>query len=210
MSYAKLFSSITESSLWSEPKEVRLLFVSMLARADATGFMEASLPGLARLANLTLDETAAAITVLESPDPHSKNQANEGRRLVKVDGGWCLINYEAYRERRSEEERRQYMREYMRQYRGKQNVNPVKRGKPPLAQAEAEAEAEGGSKSPNGRQPSTARMIVLDQELKRIDVKIGDIRNSYDAHQTMDENDREKLKELKAKRAKVRKELGLD
>ncbi len=148
-SYAKLFSSITESSLWSEPKEVRLLFVSMLARADATGFVEAALPGLARLANLTIPEVEAAIAVLEAPDPHSKNPEYEGRRLHKAPGGWMLLNYEDYRNRRGEEDRREYMRKYMSDYRRKHGVNnsanskhDVSPGKPPLAQAEAEAEAE--------------------------------------------------------------------
>lgn len=151
MSYAKLFSSITESSLWSEPKEVRILFVSMLAKADPTGFVEAAVPGLARLSNLSTDEVTRALEVLSSPDPHSKdldvNPANQGRRVVKVPGGWMILNYENYRDRRDDEARRIYMRSYMRQYRkdlggGKQSVNDVNSGKPPLAQAEAEAEAE--------------------------------------------------------------------
>lgn len=160
MSYAKLFSSITESSLWSEPKEARLLFVSMLARADATGFVEAALPGLARLANLSISEVESAIDILEKPDPYSKNPDNEGRRVMRVPGGWMILNYEVYRNRRGDEERREYMRQYMANYRRrKQNVNSpvnnpvygvsekanckpeVSRGKPQLAQAEAEAEA---------------------------------------------------------------------
>jgi hypothetical protein len=142
MSFAKLFSSITESSLWSEPKEVRLLFVSMLARADATGFVDASIPGLERLANLIPEEVRNALSALEGPDPHSKNPANEGRRILKVPGGWMILNYEEYRNRRGDQERRDYMRDYMREYRRKLNVNAVNRSKPPLAQAEAEAEAD--------------------------------------------------------------------
>lgn len=146
MSYAKLFSSITESSLWSEPPEVRILFVSMLAKADATGFVEAALPGLARISNLPLTVVETCLYVLESPDPHSKNPAHNGCRVVKVPGGWTLLNYEEYRNRRSEEERREWMRNYMRQRRKdlracKHDVNSVNPGKPPLAQAEAEAEA---------------------------------------------------------------------
>jgi hypothetical protein len=139
--YAKLFSSITESSLWSEPKEVRLLFVTMLAKADQMGFVEASIPGLARVANLTVEETERSLECLQSPDKYSKNPENEGRRVAVVPGGFVLLNYEDYRARRSTEERREYMREYMREYR-KPVVNDVKRGKPQLAQAEAEAEAE--------------------------------------------------------------------
>lgn len=151
MSYAKLFSSITESSLWSEPTEVRILFVSMLAKADASGFVEAAIPGLARLSNLPQEQVESAIQTLESPDPHSKdldvNPVNQGRRICKVPGGWMIINYEVYRDRRNDEERREWMRNYMRRYRKdlhdrKQDVNPVNYGKLPLAQAEAEAEAE--------------------------------------------------------------------
>ena len=89
MGYAKLFSTITESSLWSESIEVRVLFVSMLAKADAIGFVEAAVPGLARMANLSVNSVNNALTVLESPDPNSKNPANEGRRIAKVDGGCC-------------------------------------------------------------------------------------------------------------------------
>jgi hypothetical protein len=160
MAFVKLFSTITESSLWSESKETRLLFVTMLAKADPTGFVEAALPGLARVSNLSIDETAESVKRLEGPDRHSKNPANEGRRIVHVPerGGWQIINYEVYRERRNDEERQAYMRSYMKQYRArsvnsrKQMLDNVNHGKPPLAHAEAEeeedAEGEGGRKPP--------------------------------------------------------------
>jgi hypothetical protein len=167
--YAKLFTSITESSLWSEPKEVRLLFVTMLAKADQDGFVEASIPGLARVANLTIDETESSLRVLMSPDPYSKNPANEGRRIAELPGGFLLLNYEDYRSRRSAEERREYMRQYMQEYRTKtegrkqsvnkrkQSVNSVNRSKPPLAHTEADTEAKakkGNSCAEVGKQPT--------------------------------------------------------
>lgn len=148
MVFVKLFSSITESSLWSEPKDTRLLFVTLLAKADAAGFVEASLPGLARVANLTIEETMTALKGLEGPDLHSKNPDHEGRRLVKMDGGWLVLNYQIYRERRNDEDRQAYMREYMRAYRSdsvnkrKQMLTQVNNSKPRLAQVEAEVEVE--------------------------------------------------------------------
>lgn len=157
MAFVKLFSTITESSLWSESKETRVLFVTMLAKADATGFVEAALPGLARVSNLSLEETRVAVAQLEGPDPHSKNPANEGRRVIHVPerGGWQILNYAAYRERRNDEERQAYMRQYMKDYRSehvnkrKQSVNNVSKckpsvshGKPPLAHADGEADGE--------------------------------------------------------------------
>lgn len=148
MSYAKLFSSITESSLWCEPKEVRLLFVSMLARADAAGFVEAAKPGLAKLANLSIAEIEIALESLEGPDPHSKNPDNDGRRILKVPGGWMLLNYEGYRNRQSDDERREYMRDYMRKYRKgrKQSVNC---GKPPDANSKESPSASASPYSSN-------------------------------------------------------------
>lgn len=147
--YAKLFSSITESSLWSEPKEVRLLFVTMLAKANSVGFVEASIPGLARVSNLPQCEVEAAIPILEGPDPFSKNPECDGRRILKAPGGWVVMNYEDYRNRTSEEERREYMREYMRDYRKacKQAVNKVKESKE-KPYASASVSALKGKKSP--------------------------------------------------------------
>lgn len=145
--YAKLFSTITESTLWEQAKEVRILFVTMLARADAVGFVEASVPGLARIANLSRKETEMALDVLMSPDPDSKDKTNDGRRIRATEGGWMILNYVKYRKKRSEEERREYMREYMRLYRSKPVNDIVNKGKlskqckPMLAHADAEADA---------------------------------------------------------------------
>jgi hypothetical protein len=121
--FAKLFSTITTSSLWGGSKEARILFVSMLANADSSGYVEAAIPGLARMANLTLAETEFAINELESPDKYSKSKTAEGRRIAPVEGGWCLINYEHYRNRRDENDRREYLREYMRAYRKGKRVD---------------------------------------------------------------------------------------
>lgn len=164
--FAKLFSSITESSLWSEPKEVRLLFVTMLAKADQTGYVEASLPGLARVANLSLEETETALECLKAPDPYSKNPEHEGIRVLPVPGGFMLLNYEDYRARRNGEERRDYMRDYMRKYRkksdgnGKQDVNIVNHSKPPLSQAETETETETSNLNASGFKPPTLEEVT--------------------------------------------------
>ena len=141
--FCKLWSGITESSLWGGSKEARLLFVTLLAKADSTGFVEAAPSGLARLANLTRSEIDTALKELTSPDPESKSKVAEGKRVAFVEGGVCVVNYEEYRKRRDDEERREYMREYMRLYRsGLTDVNSSKHGKPPLAQGELEGELE--------------------------------------------------------------------
>lgn len=145
--FAKLYSGITESSLWSGSKDTRILFITMLAKADSTCFVEASLSGLCRVANLTREEVESALSDLMSPDPDSKSDVLDGRRVVKVPKGFMIVNYEEYRNRRDEQERREYMREYMRTYRSSNekclnSVNSCKQGKLSLAKAEAEAETE--------------------------------------------------------------------
>jgi hypothetical protein len=146
--YAKLFSTITASSLWASTKDAKILFVSMLASADQNGYVEASIPGLAQLAHLTIQEVETALAVLESPDPYSKNPDNEGRRLATVPGGWVLLNYESYRNRPADRDRKEYMREYMQEWRrkqdaanGKQSEVYVANSKPPLAAVSLSATA---------------------------------------------------------------------
>lgn len=116
MKYTMLCASITESSLWDEAKETRILFVAMLARSDWNGVLHAALPGLARLANLTRTETEGALEILESPDPDSRDKAFDGRRVKKIEGGWQILNKEKYRAKFTGN-RQQYMREYMKDYR---------------------------------------------------------------------------------------------
>lgn len=45
--YTKLFSSIIDSTIWRESKETKIVWITMLAKADRYGVVEASLPGLA-------------------------------------------------------------------------------------------------------------------------------------------------------------------
>lgn len=112
--YTKLFSSITASTIVSEPLATRWLWVTMLAMADSSGDVHGSIPGLARIANISLEDCEAALARFLGPDPYSRTKDNEGRRVEEIDGGWKLLNHAKYRKIRSAEERRDYMRNYMR------------------------------------------------------------------------------------------------
>lgn len=127
----------------------------MLAMADRKGRIEASIPGLANRARVTLEECEHALERFMAPDKYSRTPDNDGRRIEPMDGGWRLLNYEKYREMRHEEARRDYMRDYMQDYR-KQEKFTVNPSKPPLAQAEAEAEAEKEEKHVNGSRKALA------------------------------------------------------
>ncbi|WDS36216.1 hypothetical protein [Pseudoxanthomonas sp.] len=115
--YTKLFSSITESTVWGEPYATRIVWVTMLAMADASGDVYGAIPGLARRANVTLEEVETALQSFMSPDPYSRTKDDDGRRIVEIAGGWRLINHAKYGSVRNEEERQAYKREWDRQNR---------------------------------------------------------------------------------------------
>lgn len=115
--FTKLFSSIVTSSIWSEDDTTRIVWITMLALADADGYVSASVPGLATLAHKSIEDTQKALDKLAAPDLHSRTPDNEGRRIHAAEkGGWFILNYKTYRERASIEQRRLWKREYMRDY----------------------------------------------------------------------------------------------
>lgn len=108
--YTKLFNSILASTVWSEPNDVRIVWITMLAMANKDGIVEGSVPGLAVFARLPIDVTETALARLSSPDPHSRSKEQDGRRIETIDGGWKLINHFKYRQQMSADERREYLR----------------------------------------------------------------------------------------------------
>lgn len=148
MTFTKLFSSITESTVWCEDAHTKVVWITMLAMADRRGRVWSSIPGLASRAKVSLERTEKALNRFQQPDKYSRTQDYDGKRIEPIDGGWLLLNHAKYRAIRDEEERRAYKTEKQREYRSVDNVD--KRGQMPTtvdtsghnAEAEAEAEAD--------------------------------------------------------------------
>lgn len=117
MGYTKLFSSIVASTIWREDDKTRIVWITMLAMKNERHIVEASIPGLADLARVSLDECEKALKKLLGPDKYSRNQGSEGRRIEKCDGGWRIINGEYYRHQMSQDDKREYQRKYHQEYR---------------------------------------------------------------------------------------------
>lgn len=115
--YAKLFGSILDSSIWQESKETRLVWITMLAMKDQFGKVYAAVPGLADRAKVTLDECIAAVEKLSKPDKWSRSKEFEGRRIEAISGGWLILNHAAYTHKMSLEYRREYQRLKQAEYR---------------------------------------------------------------------------------------------
>ena len=141
--FTKLFSGIVYSTIWQEPLHTRVVWVTMLALADARGQVAASLPGLAKASGVTLDECQDALDTLQSPDKYSRSKEYEGRRIEEIDGGWSILNYLKYRELRHADERRIQNREAVARHRARvSNVSNVSHGKPKQKQKQKEKQKE--------------------------------------------------------------------
>lgn len=139
--YTKLFQDIVTSTIWGEDDTTRIVWITMLALKDRNHFVSASLPGLARQANVKLEDCARAVKKLESKDEFSRSKEHEGRRIKAADGGWVILNGEKYRQKMSADDRREYQRGKQAEYRLKKKgtererrfVAAVNRGDEPAA-----------------------------------------------------------------------------
>ena len=105
MAYTKLFNSIITSTIWSEDDKTRIVWITMLAIADKNGEVQGSIPGLARIAGVGVEDCRASINKFLSPDPDSRTKDDEGRRIEEIEGGWALLNHRKYREMATDADR---------------------------------------------------------------------------------------------------------
>lgn len=141
-SYTKLFASIVHSTVWATEKHVKVVWVTMLAIASRHGVVEASIPGLAKVSNVTIEEAEDALAVLGSPDRYSRTKDYEGRRIAEQDGGWLILNYEKHRSVKDEEEARILTRERVKRHRAaKSDGNKGNASNADVTQGNAKAKA---------------------------------------------------------------------
>jgi len=115
--FTKVFESLLDSTVWQESKETRLVWITMLLMKNRLHVVEASVPGLAKRAGVTIEECEVALERFRAPDPYSRTKEHDGRRIEDVDGGWKVLNGEAYKQRMGPEQRREYQAAWMKEYR---------------------------------------------------------------------------------------------
>lgn len=124
MPFVKLDTGILDSTLWVE-RECREVFITALLLAEPLevtgpreqlevrtlektgfvvppgwyGFIRAAGVGILRRALVDIGEGMTALEKLGAPDPESRSAEYGGRRMVRVDGGYILLNYMKYRDR---------------------------------------------------------------------------------------------------------------
>ena len=159
--YTKLFNSIVTSTIWTEDDKTRIVWITMLAMADQHGEVHASIPGLARVAGVSLPDCEMALGKLLSPDEYSRTPDNEGRRIAPIPGGWELLNHAKYRIMASKEDSKNATAERVRRHRARNApVTPCNAAvtvKADIAEAEAEAYSEAESFFESQELPNNVR-----------------------------------------------------
>lgn len=154
MTFTKLFSSITESTIWVEDDRTRLVWITMLAMCDRKGRVWASIPGLANRARVPVEDAERAVEKFLLPDKYSRTPDFEGKRIEIIDGGWRLLNHEKYRSIRDEEAILESKRNYINTRRGKERVS---KGVEDVDRSRANAEAEAEAEAKAEKKPRKAR-----------------------------------------------------
>lgn len=123
--YTKLFGSIVASTIWREDDKTRLVWITLLALSDRDGYVAGSLPGLADLARVSIEDCEKAIVKLQQPDKYSRSSEHDGRRIQAIEGGWLILNRAKYRDLVPDDHRREVDRLRQQRHRKKQKGDDV-------------------------------------------------------------------------------------
>ncbi len=131
------------------------------------GFVEAAGAGIVRRAGLDREAGLAALENLASPELDSRTPDHDGRRMVRVAGGFVVLNYMKYRDKdHTSAERSRRYREKKRREAGEAPPEPTPSRVPPsrhavtprsVTQAEAEADPKAESEAEAEANPAPAR-----------------------------------------------------
>lgn len=97
MGFTKLDEGILRSSIMAEDAETFKVWIAFLASCGPDGIARVSAVFLSSVCHLPLEIVHKATARLEAPDPESRSGAEEGRRIIRIDGGWFIVNFEKYR-----------------------------------------------------------------------------------------------------------------
>lgn len=137
--YAPVWNTIVDSSLWCEPDTVVKVFLTMLAKKDADHVVRGTAFNIAQWSKKTEAEVIEALRALAAPDKtRLEPQPFDGRRIERHPDGWLILNGEKYRLKMREANRREYQRLKQAEYRAR------KKGKPLPGEVEFVKKSENG------------------------------------------------------------------
>ncbi len=165
MPFVKLDCGILNSTLWFE-REAREIFLTALLMAEPQeftdpvpqinvrnldytgweappgwyGFVPAAGIGIIARAKVEKEAGLTALEMLGKPEDTSRSQDFDGRRLIRMDGGYVVLNYMKYRDRDYTTAERS--RRYRERKAAQASHRDVTKSHRDITQAEAEADIE--------------------------------------------------------------------
>jgi hypothetical protein len=149
--FSKVFSTIWGGSLHGH-FEASAVFLVFLSLADREGTVDMTPQAIAGTTGWPLDFILKGIAELESPDPKSRTEGHEGRRILPLDEhrawGWLITNYSLYRDKMRSADRTAYLAEKQREYRARAKYTSINKSTninqdKPIADADADAKKIG-------------------------------------------------------------------
>ena len=187
MAFVKLDCGMLDSTIWID-RDARELFITALLMAEPRelvepakqievrtlnetgfivppgwyGFVPAAGIGIIRRAGMEPEKGFAALERLGNPEKDSRTPDFEGRRLVRIDGGYLALNFDKYRQKDYTSAARS------RRYRERNSSKPSRVSNVAsrvasrsVTQAEAEAEAKAEAKGEAVKKSPPAPVIPL-------------------------------------------------
>ncbi len=107
--YGKLFQSLYQGTMRGQA-DLILVFTNLLAFKDKAHFVDKTARAISEEVGIPEDRVKEALLQLEAPDPESRSEEHEGRRIIRIDThrswGWKVVNGPKYDDFRKEEDRR--------------------------------------------------------------------------------------------------------
>lgn len=127
--YGKLFRQMYEGSLVKSGWETLVTFQQLIVLANKHGEVDMTPEAIESVTRIPLKFIIKGLKELSKPDPDSRSPQEQGKRIVllrpNTKWGWRIVNYEHYRNIRSQEERREYMRDYQAKRRADKKLTSV-------------------------------------------------------------------------------------
>lgn len=101
--FGKLYRKLWDGTLGPPtPPAGWQVLAFILPHANHLGVLDMTPQAIANRSGMALLDVQAGIAILEAPDPESRTEGEEGRRIVRLDEhrtwGWRIVNYAQYRE----------------------------------------------------------------------------------------------------------------
>lgn len=100
--YTPVFDSVFKGSLYGKWPDTAA-WICLLALADWQGHIDIMPEAVAGMTGMPLPDLLGCIERFCAPDPRSRSQAEDGRKLVPLDPartwGWRVVNIQVYREK---------------------------------------------------------------------------------------------------------------